>query len=143
MRFATIHKLFIFYISTFSIASIAHACFAPHWDVYVTNTISDNIVAHIKSKNDDLGNHTIPFNGNYHWSFCEALFGKTLFYAYFWWGSRFQTLALFDEKLEEAYCFIEDLRDQYCYWFVKPDGFYISVSPDPNGDNVHFIKPWQ
>ncbi|XP_023746313.1 S-protein homolog 5-like [Lactuca sativa] len=139
MRYSTIYMLFFFSISTFSITSIAHFCITPKWNVYVINTISGDIVAHIKSGDDDLGNHTIPFNGNYNWSFCDKLGGSTLFYGDFWWGSRFQTLTLFDEEIEMNVCYLEMEHNTNCYWFVKPDGFYISAYPNPSGDKLDIL----
>ena len=73
MRSSTINKLFIFYISKFSISSITHACITLKWDLYVVNTIFDDIVTLIKSKDDYIGNHTLQLNINYHWSFCERI----------------------------------------------------------------------
>nr|KAJ0184661.1 hypothetical protein LSAT_V11C900482510 [Lactuca sativa] len=171
MRSSTINKLFIFYISKFSISSITHACITLKWDLYVVNTIFDDIVTLIKSKDDYIGNHTLQLNINYHWSFCERIcmlrymglttndyirnhtlrlnenyhwffyeriVGITLFYAYFWWGSRFQTLTLFDTNIEENYCYIDNMHDSNCYWFLKHDGFYASAYPNPSRDNVYF-----
>ena len=79
---------------------MTYACFLDgKWHVHVMSDISDDIVTHIKSGDDDLGNHTISYNGEYEWEFCSRFDGKTLFYCYFWWGSRYQTLALFDRNV--------------------------------------------
>ncbi|KAK9052570.1 hypothetical protein SSX86_029199 [Deinandra increscens subsp. villosa] len=118
--------VFILLILSSLIASKTHACFITgKWDLFVMSNITDNIVAHIKSGDDDLGNHTIPFNGNYNWSFCDRLDGRTLFYGYFWWGSKSQSLALFDNKIREP-CSLPKEGTQHCYWLVRPDGFYVS-----------------
>ncbi|KAK1437976.1 hypothetical protein QVD17_03777 [Tagetes erecta] len=121
------HSLFTLFILSSLISSITHACFiTTQWDVFVMSNIEDDFVAHIKSGDDDLGNHTIPFNGNYNWSFCDRVDGRTLFYAYFWWGSKYQSLALFDDELRGP-CFVTERGyHQQCYWLVTPDGFFVS-----------------
>ncbi|KAI3668120.1 hypothetical protein L6452_43197 [Arctium lappa] len=138
-----IHYLFIFVILTCSCALITYWCFPDHkWRVHVMSDISDNIVAHIKSGDDDLGSHTLPFNGEYEWSFCNRVDGKTLFYGYFWWGSRYQTLALFDNNILDI-CAVPAFTNSDCYWSIRPDGFYASPSNSPLGDdNWQFIKSW-
>ena len=71
---------FIFAILSSLAASVTPSCIFTHqWDISVTNNIlNEDIIAHIKSWDDDLGNHTIPFKGNYNWSFCERADGHTL-----------------------------------------------------------------
>lgn len=129
MGCSKMHKLFIVAVLTFSIASTALSCFTPQWDIFVISAIPNNIVVHIKSGDDDLGNHTIPFNENYTWSFCDRFVGQTVFYSYFWWGSRFKSLDLFNKNIEHI-CFLYNMHNQHCYWLVKPDGFYVSAYPD-------------
>lgn len=132
------HNLFIFAISIYLIASVALSCvFTSKWDILVKSAIPDDIVVHIKSGDDDLGNHTIPFVGNYSWSFCENFGGNTLFYGYFWWGSRFQSLALFDNTISNI-CFL-NVTIEHCYWIVRPDGFYVKALPSGPGE---LIKTW-
>lgn len=139
MTSSTQRNLIIIVISTFSIATLALSCtLTTNWDVSVVSYIGENIVAHIKSGNNDLGNHTIPYAGVYQWSFCEKLAGGTVFYGYFWWGSKIQSLALIDDKIEKK-CFLDNVETQRCYWFVKPDGFYVSRYPIGGGE---LIKRW-
>lgn len=135
--------LFTFVILTYSCASITNACFPERrWRVHVTSDISENINAHIKSGDDDLGNHTIPFNGEYEWSFCNRIDGKTLFYGYFWWGLRSQELALFDTKIVDI-CAVPAFTNSDCYWSVRPTGFYVSPSNTSLGSAEWvFIKNW-
>ncbi|CAI9285351.1 unnamed protein product [Lactuca saligna] len=138
MRSSTMHNLFIFAILTYPIASTAFSCaFTPKWNISVISAVPNDLVFHIKSGDDDLGNHTIPFVGIYSWGFCEKAGGGTLFYAYFWWGSKFQSIDLFDGAIKKI-CYLGG-DTQYCYWFVKPDGFY--VNPYPSGGGT-FIKGW-
>ncbi|KAJ0666837.1 putative plant self-incompatibility S1 [Helianthus annuus] len=137
------HKFFPFLILWSLIVSITHGCFLTvPWSVYVLSNIPGDIVAHIKSGDDDLGNHTIPFKGNYNWSFCSRGDHRTLFYSYFWWGSKFQSLDLFNKELEN-HCSLNKAGRQHCYWWVRPDGFFVSPLNNTFSDFYwKFIKPW-
>lgn len=138
MRSSTIHYFFGFIILTYPIASIAFSCpFTTKWNVSVISALREDLVVHIKSGDDDLGNHTIPYVGNYSWSFCEKVGGHTLFYAYFWWGSKFQSLDLFNEAISKK-CYL-NVGTEHCYWFVTPKGFYVDAHPSGGGE---FIKGW-
>ncbi|KAL8258535.1 hypothetical protein R6Q59_026488 [Mikania micrantha] len=105
------------------------------WTVYITNTLNDAIVVHIKSTDHDLGNHTIPSNGVYSWTFCQKIIGSH-FHGYFWWGSRYQNLALIDKELMILCRDDSEIADQFCYWMVVPDGFFVS------GTNYTFPDNW-
>ncbi|KAL8267276.1 hypothetical protein R6Q59_004620 [Mikania micrantha] len=135
--------LFTLLILSSLIPSIIRACLiTSKWDVFIMSSITDDIIAHIKSGDDDLGNHTIPFNGNYIWSFCDRFDGHTLFYGYFWWGSKSQSLALFDDKLRKP-CYQQKRSTQHCYWLVRPDGFFVSAyNRSFSDDNWEFKKAW-
>ncbi|KAI3714049.1 hypothetical protein L1987_72639 [Smallanthus sonchifolius] len=137
------HSLFTLLILSSLIVPITHACrITSQWDIFVMSNITDNIVVHIKSGDDDLGNHTIPFNGNYQWSFCDNYFGRTLFYGYFWWGSKYQSLALFDDEIRGP-CYRSKGGTQHCYWLVRPDGFFVSGYNRTFSDtNWTFKKHW-
>lgn len=139
MRSSTIHNLLIFVVLTYPIASTAFACpFTAKWNVSIISVVPNDLVVHIKSGGDDLGkNHTIPFVGNYSWSFCDMLGDHILFYGYFWWGSKFQNLYLFNEAISDK--FFSDVDIEHCYWFVKPEGFYVNNLPSGGGE---FIKGW-
>ncbi|KAI3728669.1 hypothetical protein L6452_17310 [Arctium lappa] len=141
--FCAMHSLFTFVILSSSAAWGTPACLVTrHWNVYVMSDISDDIDTLIKSGDDNLGNHTIPFEGNYNWTFCERLDGRTVFYSYFWWGSRFQTLALFDSHIRNM-CIQPHWGVEYCYWLVRPEGFYVSPFNRSFDDSDWvFIKQW-
>ncbi|CAI9275455.1 unnamed protein product [Lactuca saligna] len=136
-------SLFICLILAFSIPSITNACFfTPEWKIYIINGTPDNIIMHVRSKDDDLGKHNVPSNGYYDWSFCDRFDGTTTFDAEFWWGQTYDCLEVFS-KLARRKCDRFGFRVQYCYWLLRSDGFYISplnVSfPDPLWV---FTKPW-
>ncbi|PWA81538.1 plant self-incompatibility S1 [Artemisia annua] len=105
------------------------------WNVSINNFVPGDIVVHITSTDHDLGNHTISSNGKYYWTFCEKLFGRSKFTGNFRWGSKFQTLALFDREIVDI-CEFDISSDQVCHWIVNPDGFFVSGTNDP------FPKGW-
>ncbi|KAL8267277.1 hypothetical protein R6Q59_004621 [Mikania micrantha] len=137
------HCLVIYLILASSFVSITNSCFfTPKWKLYIINGTPDNIVTHVLSKDDDLGNHIVPSNGIYHWSFCDRFDRRTRFDGEFRWGKKYQCLVVFNE-LARRRCTRFGLRVNDCYWLVRPDGFYISYVnlsfPDPEWK---FVKPW-
>lgn len=131
------HKgvFFALIISTCYLITTTSSCgfFKTPWTVYITNEVPDDIVVHIKSTDYDLGNHTIAYNQVYILNFCQKLVG-THFHGYFWWGSKYTDLALMDSKIIDI-CRERGHVNQYCYWLVKPYGFFVSASNQtfPNG----------
>ncbi|KAK1438754.1 hypothetical protein QVD17_04564 [Tagetes erecta] len=102
--------------------------------MYVTNSnISDNIVVHAYGS-DDQGNHSLAKNEEFDWKF-GVKFG-THYQGEFWWGSRYKSIALYNDDIS-ASCFNGDVfRVQRCYWLVREDGFW------NHGRNVSFPGGW-
>lgn len=130
------HLFSLFVLTLFcNLVTITSDCsiFSTEWTVFITNTVQDAIEVHIKSTDHDLGNQTIPSNFVYSWSFCDKLIG-TKFTGDFWWGPRFQTLALMDREIM-SYCRNGNNGGKGCFWLVNFDGFYVSPSnaPFPTG----------
>ncbi|KAJ0666830.1 putative plant self-incompatibility S1 [Helianthus annuus] len=133
-------RLLIHFILATTFVSIATSCFfTPKWKVYITNATPDNIVVHVRSKDDDLGNHTLPSSGEYDFSFCDSFLGTSRFNGEFWWGQKYQIL----DVLARSKCQRFGFRVYDCYWLVRPDGFYVSTLnisfPDPLWS---FYKAW-
>ncbi|GJS82740.1 retrotransposable element Tf2 [Tanacetum coccineum] len=68
-------------------ANAIRICPLDLWDIYIFNHIKDPIHVHVKSKDDDLGDHILALNQKEHWSFCENLWKSTMFYADFKWNA--------------------------------------------------------
>lgn len=49
---------------------------------------SPPLMVHCASKNDDLGNHTLTFNQEFSWKFCENFFWNTLLHSEATWGKK-------------------------------------------------------
>ncbi|OVA02160.1 Plant self-incompatibility S1 [Macleaya cordata] len=55
--------------------------------VSVVNEISEQteLTIHCKSKDDDLGEHTLSYNQDFHWNFRQNIWRTTLFWCSMWW----------------------------------------------------------
>jgi hypothetical protein len=53
--------------------------------VNVVDVPAKTITVHCKSKDDDLGFHTVPYLGSYQFSFTPNIFLRTLFFCSFTW----------------------------------------------------------
>jgi hypothetical protein len=110
--------------------------------VHVQNKVGSDVIVHCKSKDDDLGLHTISNEQEYQWSFKPNIFETTLFYCYVSWARAPDFSFGF-----EAYNF----RDRFsctgstngsnhdCYWLFAPDGVYLS---DAETNTWNFRYPW-
>lgn len=139
-------SLLICLILAFSLPSITNSCFfTPQWKMYIINGTPDNIIMHVRSKDDDLGKHNVTSNGYYHWSFCDRLDSTTTFDAEFWWGQSYDCLEVF-AKLARRTCDRFGgigFRVVYCYWLLRSDGFFISpVNVSFPNPSWAFVKPW-
>ncbi|PWA78013.1 plant self-incompatibility S1 [Artemisia annua] len=83
----------------------------------------------------DLGNHTIPYNGIYDWTFCDT--GQNDFTSEFWWASKYKTFNVFDAQAWSVCKTGKFFGTEHCYWLVRADGFYIGK------ENVPFPGGWQ
>ncbi|MFS8008042.1 putative plant self-incompatibility S1 [Helianthus anomalus] len=122
---------FALFISSCCLVTTTSACpfYKTNWTVYITNQVPDNIVVHIKSTDHDLGNYTIAPTHVHSLTFCQKVVG-THFHGYFWWGSKYQSLALMDAEIIKK-CRKRFAGNEYCYWLVRTDGFYLSASNQP------------
>ncbi|PON63769.1 Self-incompatibility protein [Parasponia andersonii] len=57
--------------------------------VKITNSLGPNIdlTLHCKSKDDDLGDHVLPYNASFGFDFNRNIWGTTLFFCGFPWGA--------------------------------------------------------
>ena len=88
----------------------------------------NDLQIHCKSKNDDLGVHIIPFNGNYGFEFTPNFFAETLYFCGFKWDEnlhwfdiyvhsrdRFCTNVCTWNISESGPCYIFDDKSTKCY----------------------------
>ncbi|GFQ04886.1 hypothetical protein PHJA_002632700 [Phtheirospermum japonicum] len=115
-----------------TMASEKRACpFSHKFTVYVANNLppsSAPLVVRCASKDDDLGNHTVIRNQDFHFDFCDNFWSTTLFFCHVWWGNKNIAFDAFRESWKSITCAQDD-----CYWAVKTDGIYYSNYYPPRG----------
>ncbi|GFP98292.1 hypothetical protein PHJA_001973100 [Phtheirospermum japonicum] len=101
--------------------------FTYEYAVHVINKLPPNsapLKLHCASKDDDLGNHTLPINQDYNWSFCNNIIYDTLFFCRLRWESKEKAFDVFESKWRSK------CDTLYCYWMAKDDGIYFSKVDD-------------
>ncbi|KAF3457471.1 hypothetical protein FNV43_RR02129 [Rhamnella rubrinervis] len=73
-----------------------------------------NMTIHCKSKNDDLGVHVVPPNGDWQFNFKTSFWGDTQFFCSVEWPGASHYFDAFIEKREFGVC-------TTCVWSIKPD----------------------
>lgn len=141
----------ILFILLFSIVAISHICVIvdskenscvifERFHMFVINDIPEDIKLHVKSKDDDLGIHILPYKTVYDWSFCFVT--HTVFSGELWWRSKYITLYLVDGYVFKT-CDKQVFGTRHCYWLVRPEGFYIGVKNNTWPDSSWiFVRPW-
>ncbi|KAK7374275.1 hypothetical protein VNO80_07703 [Phaseolus coccineus] len=89
-----------------------------HTDVYITNNLEglEDLNLHCKSKDDDLGQHVLHNNQDFHISFNTNYFFGTLFFCSFQWGnSPLFHFDVYDQSRDFYIC--DD-----CKWSIRKDG---------------------
>ncbi|KAL3729227.1 hypothetical protein ACJRO7_026345 [Eucalyptus globulus] len=71
------------------------------------------LTVHCKSKNDDLGDHTITSTRSWGFKFRPNFFKTTLFFCSFAWPNEFHRFDIYDENRDEC---------TECIWTVFPNG---------------------
>ncbi|PWA44297.1 plant self-incompatibility S1 [Artemisia annua] len=136
--------LFIYLVFTTNASPIAKtltahtlkSCPWSYWTIFIYNAMNDPIKVNVKSKDDDLGDHTLAFNENEKWGFCENFWKTTFFYASFNWnGSRTASFGVFDKTTTPHCSKWRFTYSRVCYWLVRDTGFYVGphLTPFPDG----------
>ncbi|XP_028772384.1 S-protein homolog 2-like [Neltuma alba] len=92
---------------------------APKVTVKIQNGLSQNqdLTLHCKSKDDDLGEHTLQNKASYKFSLRPRFFiHSTLFFCSFWWPSN-TSLHYFDIYVEDR-----DWWCNLCAWTISESG---------------------
>ncbi|PWA94439.1 plant self-incompatibility S1 [Artemisia annua] len=107
MKITTIIFLFLYLVFTTIASPIAKSptanaikfCPWDFWVIIIVNHIKDPIHVHIKSEDDDLGDHILALYQNEKWSFCENVWKSTMFYADFIWNGKTALFGVFDKNV--------------------------------------------
>lgn len=86
-----------------------------------------------QSGDTDFGLRTLQRGEEFFWRFGLNIFGRTLYFCHFYWGTNYRTFNVFDGHLIKThYCDRPTSVSRYkCYWMAKPDGFYVSNGESP------------
>lgn len=76
-----------------------------------------DLLLHCKSKQDDLGQHILPFEGFFEFHFRPDIMMDTQYYCYFQWQhGAYHWFDIYMTFRDENRC------DKQCWWIIKPDG---------------------
>ena len=73
-----------------------------------------DLTIHCKSKDDDLGQHVVPFGGEYTIDFCTNFWRTTVFFCGMSWSSEFHWFDIYDAS-RDSYC-------GDCKWTIQATG---------------------
>lgn len=102
--------LFVFYITSCS------SDIPQKINVDIMNDLGAgfNMTIHCKSKNDDLGVHVVPPNGDWQFNFKTSFWGNTQFFCSVEWPGTSHYFDAFIERREFGVC-------TTCVWSIKPE----------------------
>ncbi|KAB5514863.1 hypothetical protein DKX38_028769 [Salix brachista] len=63
-----------------------------------------DLTIHCKSRNDDLGQHVVPFGGEYTIDFCPNFWGTTLFFCGMSWSREAHWFDIYDASRDSSRC---------------------------------------
>lgn len=108
------------------------------WTIGIVNQLGSNqkLFAHCKSKDDDLGDHTVEVGQTYQWHFKENALSTTLF----WCTLRTPTnLHLSFEVFwrEKGEWLGSRCNFRACLWYARDDGIYLLNIPQSSYELIH------
>lgn len=106
--------------------------------VYVTNDFSGGkrLTVHCKSKDDDLGEHSLGVKETFEWNFYSNIWGTTLFWCNMGWyddkGKLVQgRFDIYKAKRDETRCV------KRCHWRIFEHGLYSYSSITDTWDHMY------
>ena len=146
MTISFIKNFFLLAILLFCLlqATQVHAQRQKYKIVIANGLPSDSppLTAHCRSKDDDIGNHTLKVNEFFSWRFAMNFWGTTRFYCRFIWGRKTTFFDVFKKHLAFEHCGASTSYVNICYWLVKEDGFYLANTDYPKPSKLMFMHTW-
>ena len=149
MKITTIIFLSLYLVFTTNASPIVKSptsnpalCPLDFWVIIIINQIKDPIHVHVKSEDDDLGDHTLALNQNENFSFCENFWLSTLFYADFKWNGKIAFFGVFDKTVKSHCGKGSFTKSRVCLWIVRDDGFYLGRGWAPFPDGWTKMHDW-
>uniref|UniRef100_A0A7N0U506 S-protein homolog n=1 Tax=Kalanchoe fedtschenkoi TaxID=63787 RepID=A0A7N0U506_KALFE len=107
----------------------------PEFHVDITNNIINGARIHCKSKQDDLGIHSLAYGQTYTFSFRPQVFGKTLFFCAVMWNGKLEWFDAYIHKRDYQRCIHSEC---HCPWKLTPQGPCFADNCVPwNNKNFH------
>uniref|UniRef100_A0A7N0VG25 S-protein homolog n=1 Tax=Kalanchoe fedtschenkoi TaxID=63787 RepID=A0A7N0VG25_KALFE len=102
---------------------VSNTCdfFLPKMTVYIKHSMGQGVMVdvHCKSKDDDLGNHSLAEGQWYRFKFRPNLWDTTLFWCDVSWNGRRQVFNAYRQKTTYGKCLVVGCE---CPWNLTPDG---------------------
>lgn len=119
-------KIFHGWFLLLALAIFASPEVLAKYHVYIINNLGDDttLTIHCRSKDDDLGTHSLPFEADFHWSFHINIGRTTLFYCDMNWDYIKGHFDVFVAKRDTVRCGTK------CVWRVDRDGLYLYIAKD-------------
>ncbi|KAG5538572.1 hypothetical protein RHGRI_019227 [Rhododendron griersonianum] len=71
--------------------------------VHIISGVPSALRVQCKSKDDDIGTHTLSNGEEFSWRFKPNIFRTTLFYCYFFWEEKQKSFAVYDARLSRIF----------------------------------------
>lgn len=129
-------SLAFYFTLTIASTEMASDRFRYTFEVHVINGFTDGskpLIIHCKSKDDDLGEHSLKVGEDFRWHFKINIWFSTLFFCDFNWGQMSRTFNVFTFRKEGKFC----SKTGNCYWLPTERGFYLS------NDNFTWVKQYE
>ncbi|PQP91986.1 uncharacterized protein Pyn_22175 [Prunus yedoensis var. nudiflora] len=114
------------------------------WVVHVVNQMgaSKTLVAHCKSKDDDLGIRDVLPGNEFNWRFKENFGGTTLFWCNIHNNHQHANFQVFWHEDETKSSWLHYRCNwKECFWVVKDGGIYIRNTPESRDELQHQWEP--
>ncbi|PWA37856.1 plant self-incompatibility protein S1 family [Artemisia annua] len=116
------------------------------YTVFVMDGEIDNLKAHCRSGDDDIGEKSLTVPQYFHWTFRMNIIGSTRFICNFRWMAdentvlKDKTFDVFNIRI--MYRCGERFDVNNCYWLVRKDGFYFAKDDKPFPDGWQLLFNW-
>lgn len=128
MSCTKVKEFFTLLICFSSICLGGHATF-PYtaFQVHIHNELDNAtpLILHCKSKDKDVGEHSVFLHNEFNFKFHMDFWGFTLYSCNFWWRGQTGGVKIFDEDIANMFCQGRLFTLNHCYWYVTQKGFFI------------------
>ncbi|KAL5701517.1 hypothetical protein ACHQM5_026843 [Ranunculus cassubicifolius] len=123
----------------FIIINASHILSKVHVEVHNSIAPDKNMNVHCRSKDNNLGDHTVIYGQYYTWDFHVNFWGTTLFWCSVDW---IDNQGIYVHGSFKIYDFNRDALkcDKMCVWSAQQDGVYF-ISPEVN-HIPELMFPW-